>query len=149
MRGTDSAICFEVKIRAPQAEKELLRLRSGHPKLVIQFVSMKKPIGARAVRMIAMQTLRARKNDALLAEKPEVDLLLRLAGTNQITVALQTHGYKAAGTKLLVAAGPEGQLDALSRALSGDRARPLHEEVELRDVDLDAVETAALLGTRI
>lgn len=98
--------------------------------------------------MIAMQTLRARQTGALLAERPEVDLLLRLAGTNQITEALKTHGYKGPGTKLLVAAGPRDQVDTLRKELSDDDACRVREEDEPSEEDFYAVESAALLGTR-
>lgn len=137
-------------LEASEAERQLLRLRTSHRKLIIQLVSMKKPLGARAVRMIAAQTLRARKSGAMLAERPEVDLLLRLAGTNQIAVALRTHGYRAAGTKLLVATGPQDQVERLRSELTDDKAYTLREEEDRLDEEgLSAVESAALLGTRL
>ena len=46
------------------------------------------------------------KTGALLAAKPEVDLLLRLAGTTQIALAIEEAGYRARGPMILVAAGP-------------------------------------------
>lgn len=145
----DAVISAEADLDASEAEKELLRLRSSYPELIIQVVKMKRPLGARAVRMIAMQTLRARKSGALLADRPEVDLLLRLAGTDQITMALKTHGYKAAGTKLLAAAGPQGEVDRLRKQLSGNGRYTVREEDEADEEGLAAVETAALLGTRV
>ncbi len=145
----DAVISAEADLDASEAEKELLRLRSSYPELIIQVVKMKRPLGPRAVRMIAMQTLRARKSGALLAERPEVDLLLRLAGTDQITMALKTHGYKAAGTKLLAAAGPQGAVDRLRKQLSGNGRYTVREEDEADEEGLAAVETAALLGTRV
>lgn len=145
----DAVISAEADLDASEAEKELLRLRSSYPELIIQVVKMKRPLGARTVRMIAMQTLRARKSGALLAERPEVDLLLRLAGTDQITMALKTHGYKAAGTKLLAAAGPQGEVDRLRTQLSGNGRYTVREEDEADEEGLAAVETAALLGTRV
>jgi tRNA threonylcarbamoyladenosine modification (KEOPS) complex Cgi121 subunit len=137
-----------VELETEKTEKELLQLRSAFPELVVQVVSARKPPGARAVEMIAAQTLRAMETGSLLAEKPEVDLLLRLAGTNQITVALKTNGYKGPGTKLLVAAGPRSKLEALRRKLSENSAYTIRTPRETRDGDLLAVETAALLGTR-
>src|SRR5689334_14188498 len=76
------------------AALELSRLRKDHPDLVVQLVSMKRIPNARAIRMVAAQTMRALETGALLASKPEVDLLLRLAGTTQIAEAVDRIGYR-------------------------------------------------------
>jgi tRNA threonylcarbamoyladenosine modification (KEOPS) complex Cgi121 subunit len=145
----DSSLSAEVDLEAKAAEKELLGLRVAHPDLVIQLVSMKRPLSERAVRMIAAQTLRAREKGSLLAAKPEVDLLLRLAGTNQITLALKAIGYKAQGRKLLVAAGAGDHLEALRKGLERNPIYSIRKASEERDDDdLSAVEAAALLGAR-
>ncbi len=137
-----------MKAEAAAAERELRGLRSEFPRLVIQVVSMNVLPSAAAVRMIAAQTMRAKSTGALLAAKPEVDLLLRLAGTNQITVALEKNGYTAKGTKMLVAAGTKKELSELSKKLSKMRGYALREGDDNDERSLRMVESAALLGTR-
>src|SRR5208283_3366309 len=81
-------LCAEVRLPdSASADAELRRLRRESPRLVIQLMSMKRRPNTTAVRMIAAQTLRARKTDSMIAAKPEMDLLLRLAGTAQISEA--------------------------------------------------------------
>ena len=137
-----------MKAEAAAVERELRGLRSEFPRLVIQVVSMNVLPSAAAVRMIAAQTMRAERTGALLAAKPEVDLLLRLAGTNQITVALEKNGYRAKGTKMLVAAGTKKELSELSKKLSKMRGYALREDGDNDERNLRMVESAALLGIR-
>jgi tRNA threonylcarbamoyladenosine modification (KEOPS) complex Cgi121 subunit len=142
------ALSAEAKLAPEEAEPELLRLRSTHPGLVIQLVSVKRLPSARAVLMIAAQTLRALDTDSLLAAKPEVDLLLRLAGTSQITVALKKNGYRSRGTMMLVAAGPEKDLGRLEKEISKAGPYVLREVGAMDEESRDMVEVAALLGAR-
>jgi tRNA threonylcarbamoyladenosine modification (KEOPS) complex Cgi121 subunit len=123
----NSVVSAEVKADVPGVERELQELRSEFPRVVIQVVSMKVLPSAKAVEMLAAQTLRARDTGALLAGKPEVDLLLRLAGTNQITVAIEKTGYKSKGTKMLVAAGPGEDVLELVKRLSKEPRYTLRE----------------------
>ncbi|MDA4136211.1 MAG: KEOPS complex subunit Cgi121 [Thaumarchaeota archaeon] len=143
-----TAVAAAAELAPGEAERELLRLRSAHPRLTIQLVVMNRLPGAGAVMMIAAQTLRAKETGALLAAKPEVDLLLRLAGTSQITEALQKHGYGAQGAKMLVAAGSNKGVERLRRELSGSKSYRVLEPERVDEEDLDMVEVAALLGTK-
>jgi len=143
------SLSAEAGVDPETAEKDLHKLRHAHPKLVIQMVSMKKPPGEWAVRMMAAQTLRAMKTGALLASKAELDLLLRVAGTRQITDALKNCGYKADGNKLLIAAGSPADVMRLRKTLSAMRRYKVREGEALPDEDgMRRVEAAALLGTR-
>jgi tRNA threonylcarbamoyladenosine modification (KEOPS) complex Cgi121 subunit len=145
----DTSVAAEVLLDADGTEKELLRLRKLHPRVIIQVLGMKRLPSAQAVMMIAAQTLRARDTDSLLASKPEVDLLLRLAGTSQIALALKESGYRSGKTKVLVAVGDEPDIEGLRKKELSARSsyRPL-KKGELDEEDLIMVETAALLGTR-
>jgi len=93
--------------------------------------------------MIAAQTLSANGTQNLLAKKPEVDLLLRLAGTSQISRAIEQMGAKKGKPFLLVIAGSGRGLTSLSvKELGGS-------ELEKRDLssdELDRIEQAALLN---
>jgi tRNA threonylcarbamoyladenosine modification (KEOPS) complex Cgi121 subunit len=146
----DASLSAEVRLEPMEAEQELLKLRSAHPALVIQLLRMKKLPSAAAVSMIAAQTLRAKETDCLLASKPEVDLLLRLAGTNQITEAMKESGYRSTGKRMmLVAAGPETELAKLKKNLKQQERYSLREVGDLDEEDLICVEDAALLGTKV
>lgn len=146
-----TALSFEAAISPSEAESELSRLRSRYPKLVIQIAGMDRPPSAWAVRMIAAQTVRAGETGSLLADKPEVDLLLRLSGTGQITEALRRTGYKRPGRKLLVAIGTAPELSRLRRELekSGSKFSVASEDGRISDEqNKRLVEDAALLGVR-
>jgi tRNA threonylcarbamoyladenosine modification (KEOPS) complex Cgi121 subunit len=143
-----ASLSAETSLAPEDAEGELATLRMSNPELIIQLVSMKKPPSARAVAMIGEQTIRAKETGALLADRPEVDLLLRLAGTSQISEALKKNGYRSKGTLILVAVGKDKDVEKLRRALSKLRAYSLREEGEMDDESRDAVEIAALLSTR-
>ena len=142
----------EVTLSSPEAaDAELKRLREENPGLLVQLMSMKRRPNRRAVEMIALQTLRAAKKGSMIATKPEVDLLLRLAGTAQISEAIERVGYRAGGRRFLVAVGNEEMVKRLEAALTsserGRNYRPVPEE-RLDERGSEMVESAALLGLR-
>ena len=143
-----SVIAARAKLAPGAANGELLSLRRRYPNLIVQLVSLERVPGNRAIAMIGQQTLRAAKTGAMLAAKPEVDLLLRLAGTAQIVRAIENAGYGARGTKLLVAAGPELDAGRLRRELAKSPDYVIMRGEDIDAEDLATVERAALLGTR-
>jgi tRNA threonylcarbamoyladenosine modification (KEOPS) complex Cgi121 subunit len=95
------------------------------------------------VQMIAAQTLRAALSGGLLAKKPEMDFLLRLAGTSQISEAISRVGTKRGEPfGLVVAAASPGITDKPPLRC---RALP---RLALTEAELGRVEKAALLGAR-
>jgi len=115
----------------------------------VQLVGGRRLPSPAAMEMVAAQTLRAKKSGAMLAKRPELDLLLRLAGTSQIGEALVERGYKGEGKKVLVAAGPGRELARLAKAVGGDpRLRTLKKGRPTGD-DLRVVERAALVAARL
>jgi tRNA threonylcarbamoyladenosine modification (KEOPS) complex Cgi121 subunit len=141
-------LAAKARVGTGDAEGVLLSLRKRHPDLIIQLVRLKKVPESRTIAMIGQQTLRAAETGALLAAKPEVDLLLRLAGTTQIAVAIEESGYRAKGEMLLVAAGPARRLSGLRKELVGDPSYQVLEGETVSPAGLAVVERAALLGTR-
>jgi tRNA threonylcarbamoyladenosine modification (KEOPS) complex Cgi121 subunit len=135
-------------IETGDAEETLRAVRARHPRLIVQMAGFRRVPEARAVAMIAEQTLRAARTGALLASKPEVDLLLRLAGTTQITLAIRKVGYGSGGTVVLVAAGQPRDVSKLRRELDSDKRYSVLAEQPASKAGLDAVEAAAILGTR-
>jgi hypothetical protein len=147
-RILSSVLAARARLAPDAGDSELLSLRNGHPGLVVQLLTLERLPSGRALAMIGHQTLRAAKRGGLLATKPEVDLLLRIAGTSQIDVAIKNAGYRARGEKLLVAVGPAAALGRLRRELVKDRRYELLEDRGMNDSDRAMVERAALLGTR-
>jgi tRNA threonylcarbamoyladenosine modification (KEOPS) complex Cgi121 subunit len=109
------------------------------------FASRRTPNPA-ALKMVAAQTLAAASSGATLAKKPELDLLLRLAGTRQIGEAIERCGYKSGkGRLFLVAASDDGA--AISRVNALDPTKFVRvDDRALSKSDLEFVERAALLS---
>jgi KEOPS complex subunit Cgi121 len=118
-------------------------LARTNPKALVQTVSEGTAANDFFVRMIAAQTINAARAGSLLAKKAEMDLLLRLAGTTQISEAISEVGSKKGEPFLLVVAGTS-QLRAAALPAGGRRlpASPLSES------ELRRVEQAALLSVR-
>lgn len=121
------------------AKRALMR---DNPGSVVQATRREAAKNGFFVEMIAAQTFQARRSGTLLAKKPEIDLLLRLAGTTQIAAAIEEVGAKDGGSFLAIVASsyrtkrpPEFAEPALPR-------HPLSHE------ELDRIERAALLRSR-
>jgi len=113
------------------------------PGSIVQAVRADAATNGFFVEMIAAQTLRASETPSLLAKKPEVDLLLRLAGTTQISRAIEHLGAKKGKPFLLVIAGPDRGLASLRvKELGGSELQ----KRELSSDELDRIEQAALLS---
>lgn len=120
------AECAEVRERCAQA----------NPEAVVQVVDRGCVKNEALVEMLAAQTLRARRDGSLLAKKPEVDLLLRIAGTTQIRDAIEKAGARAGRDCVLVVAGEDRvRLTGLARL----------PRAELTEEELMSVERASLL----
>jgi len=94
------------------------------------------------VEMLAAQTLTAKALGSLLANKPEIDLLLRLAGTTQISRSIKQKGARDGSRFLVVIAGSSEVKEP--KALAARRL----ERRELVRSELSRIETAALLNTK-
>jgi tRNA threonylcarbamoyladenosine modification (KEOPS) complex Cgi121 subunit len=148
-KGQFHSACWEVEAGTGEIEQILSKTREGNPGVILQVVGAEKPPNPRVVELIAAQTLTAARSGSTLAEKPELDLLLRLAGTRQIGEAFATVGYKSGADSLFMVAACEGRmapLRALERRLAVDaRFREVPRRGLEKD-DLDLVERAALLS---
>jgi len=144
--------CWEVKVGPDEVECLLAQLRKENSILMIQVFGAGSAPNAAAVEMVAAQTLTAVKSGATLAERPELDLLLRLAGTRQIGEAFKRVGYKSDGRRLFLVAASEGRGEAmrrLAKRLSTDRRFIEVPVKKLAEVDFQMVERAALLAVRL
>lgn len=125
------------------AESLKRELQSAFPELLVQVVDSGIASNERLLEMIEAQTTEASSTGSPLAKKPEVDLLLRLAGTTQINEAIEKAGAKSGRPFLLIVAGDETRLAGLesTRAAAWDRLP----RSELTTEDLARIEKAALL----
>ncbi len=142
-------LSLRLSLRSSVAESFLSSVRRRFPKLTVQLVAFEKVPNGRMLELLGQQTTMAFATRSLLAGKPEVDLLLRIAGTTQIEAALKEFGYRRAGKKVLVAIGEGRQLEKLERHCIEHMpgAKPLKKS-RLSTRDLDKVELGALLNTR-
>ncbi|HXW37711.1 MAG TPA: KEOPS complex subunit Cgi121 [Nitrososphaerales archaeon] len=122
---------------------ELAELRRRHTDLAIQAVRPGCIENETLGEMLGEQTAMAKKTGALLAKTPEIDLLLRVAGTRQISEAIKEIGTRRKEGQTILALGAERDLSELEKetGIRGRvKSRPLSEE------ELDRVERAALLS---
>jgi tRNA threonylcarbamoyladenosine modification (KEOPS) complex Cgi121 subunit len=121
------------------AEEVKLRVRTINPGAVVQAFRPQKSSNSRYFAMIAAQTLVSLKNRAMLAKKAEMDFLLRVAGTAQISEAILKAGTKGGEPFVLVAAVQKGRIRGLENM---GNALP---SAELTEAELIGIERAAML----
>ena len=117
--------------------------RAGAEGLLVQTV--REGLGSNELlfEMLAAQTFSNRDSGTLLTRKPEVDLLLRIAGTTQISAAMSRVGTMKGMPFVLIVAGTRKQVERFELGLGGAGARL--ERRSLSDGELAMVEDAALL----
>ncbi len=139
MRVFAKAYLFEKGFSSQEIKRKLAVANAGS---IVQAAKGGSAHNEFFVEMLAAQTLRAEASGSLLAKKPEIDFLLRLAGTTQIARAIREQGAKEGEPFLLVVAGREALL--WPPELSGI-------ELSRRDLspeELARVEKAALLNAQ-
>ena len=122
-------------------EEEKRRLSATNPGFMVQAVRAAPHTNEFFLEMLAAQTFQAESSGNLLAKKPEIDFLLRLAGTTQIADAIRVAGARGGEPFVVVAAGG-------SEVNGGRLGRHELRRRELSKTDLRRVEKAALLNTR-
>jgi len=126
----------------PRSMRE--EISSENPRLVVQAVGASAASNESYVEMIAAQTLRASSTGGLLARKPEIDIVLRLAGTTQIAAAIAKMGAKKGKPFLLVIAGESKPMGNLKIPAAWARLP----RKGLSKEELGRIEDAALLNAR-
>ena len=126
--------------RGLKAEEVRRRAVEANRGSLVQTVAAEAAANEFFVEMLAAQTLKAETTGSLLARKPEVDLLLRLAGTTQISKAIRENGAAGGRPFLLVVAGRKRP-----KAVSGLAGLELPRR-PLSTAELQRVEAAALLS---
>jgi len=123
-------------------EESKRRLAEANPGSVVLAAKALLAQNERFVELLAAQTLQAESSGAMLANRREMDLLLRLAGTTQIARAIRDAGAVQGERFVLVVAGRRPV--KLPSTLDGEELR----RRELTDFELEKVEKAALLNAR-
>ena len=91
----------------------LENLRKDFPKLKIQAVSSKFILNPYHLKKILSISMNSDKEDILLSNKLETDILLRFAATTQISDAISSAGIKPKNNFVLIAIGSKTTLNKL------------------------------------
>jgi tRNA threonylcarbamoyladenosine modification (KEOPS) complex Cgi121 subunit len=118
------------------------KLVAMNPKSLVQTAKAEASSNEFLVEMLAAQTMHAESTGNLLAKKPEIDFLLRLGGTTQISRAISEWGAKGGGDFLVIVAGRK-KINAPSDLEALELPR-----LPLTRAEVDRVELAALLNAR-
>ena len=98
--------------------KFLDSLRVKFPKIQLQAVSNQFVLNGSHLKKILSLSLESQKNDVLLSNKLETDILMRFAISKQISAAITLAGIKPKTDFLLIAIGNKSSLDSLYKELS-------------------------------
>jgi tRNA threonylcarbamoyladenosine modification (KEOPS) complex Cgi121 subunit len=118
------------------------KLALANPGSLVQAVRASSAKNEFFLEMLAAQTFQAQTTGTLLAKKPEIDFLLRLAGTTQIAKAIRDQGAKGDEPFLAVAAR-RTELSAVPELSQLQLPRR-----RLTKAELGRVERAALLSVQ-
>lgn len=121
-------------------EETKRKLQAANRGSVVQTSAVDAASNEFYVEMLAAQTLQAESSGSMLAKKPEIDFLLRLAGTTQISRAIKEKGARPGRPFLVTVAGR-----SVVRRAAGLPARELPRR-NLTRGELGRIEKAALLG---
>jgi tRNA threonylcarbamoyladenosine modification (KEOPS) complex Cgi121 subunit len=128
----------------PEAKPNEIRqkLSAMNPRFMVQAARLTPGTNAFFLEMLAAQTLQAESSGSLLAKKPEIDFLLRLAGTTQIAVSIKDAGAREGEAFVVIVAG---------RSEVNVGTQPVGRELPRRKLsraELDRIERGALLNAR-
>ena len=111
---------FDIKYNKKFDSKFLDQIRSKHPSLMIQMIDSSFLLGVNHAKKILSISLNAQKNQILLSKKIETDILLRFAGTTQISYGIKTVGRKTKKDFVIIALGKKIGLNKLHTELKPD-----------------------------
>jgi tRNA threonylcarbamoyladenosine modification (KEOPS) complex Cgi121 subunit/molybdopterin converting factor small subunit len=106
-------------------------LRKRHPGLVLQAISSNFILNNYHLKKIISLSFESKKNNILLSNKLEIDILMRFALTTQISNAIKQVGIKPKSNFILIAIGNKKILNLLY-----DELLPMSETIFLKNHDL-------------
>ena len=92
-------------------------LRTKYPTLLLQAVSSNFILNSYHLKKIISLSIESKKNNVLLSNKLETDILMRFAITTQISDAIKTVGIRPKSNFILIAIGNKKILNSLYREL--------------------------------
>lgn len=98
--------------------KFLEELRNSFPKITIQSVSSRFILNSSHLKKIIKLSIISQKNDVLLSNKIETDILMRFALMTQISSAINTVGIRPKEDFILICIGNKKQLSQLKKQLT-------------------------------
>lgn len=108
---------IEIKGRKNLDVNFLDNLRKDFPRLKIQAINSNFVLNKSHTKKILSLSFSSYKNNILLSNKLEIDILMRFALTLQISDAIQVAGIKPNKNFILIAMGEKKQLDILNTKL--------------------------------
>ena len=93
-------------------------LRKKYPKIKFQAISSNFILNASHLKKILSLSINAEKNNILLSNKIETDILMRFAVTLQISTAISSVGIKPSTNFILIAIGNKNSFTSLYSELS-------------------------------
>nr|AIF00229.1 thiamine S protein [uncultured marine thaumarchaeote KM3_12_F11] len=93
-------------------------LREKYPKLKFQVVSSNFVLNASHLKKILSISINAEKNNILLSNKLETDILMRFASTLQISNAISSVGLKPSVNFILITIGNKNHFNSVYSELS-------------------------------
>ena len=106
-------------------------LRKKYPKIQLQAVSSNFVLNANHLKKILTISLESQKNNILISNKLETDILMRFALTGQISIAIKNAGIKPKNNFILIGIGNKKSLNSLYTEL-----RPMTANLFSRNNDL-------------
>ncbi len=104
---------MEIKGQRLVGVKFLDDLRTKHPKILLQAVSSNFIQSAYHLKKIISLSIESKRNNNLLANKLETDILMRFALTTQISDAIKNAGIKTGANFILIALGNKKTLNSM------------------------------------
>ena len=115
--GGSRAEIFNVSCKKGKNYDYLELARRKFPRLVIVGVDSRCLLGPTHAEKILGVSLFAQRKSLLLSKKLETDILLRFAGTNQISNAIRLVGIESSDEFAVIALGSKGDLERLRKFL--------------------------------
>jgi tRNA threonylcarbamoyladenosine modification (KEOPS) complex Cgi121 subunit/molybdopterin converting factor small subunit len=108
---------IEIKGQKSINVKFIDNLRKKYPKIMLQGISSNFILNNYHLKKIISLSLESKKNDILLSNKLETDILMRFALTTQISDAIKNIGIKPGTNFILIAIGNKKNLNSLYNEL--------------------------------
>ncbi len=145
---------FEINSKSRLNVDFLDNLRNKFPNLILQGLETKFVLDKSHAKKIIQISLKAKKNQAMLSKKLEIDILMRFACTTQISKAIKTAGIKPRKNFLIMALGSKLILNMLnfeliphlnSKIISTNNSTFIKKQFKISKKQIDSVASSSPL----